>query len=500
MPIQLNLKRKLNVSGWRPVAAVGASALVAATLVTLGAAPDLARGIVLRRGRCLLLLTADLHLHDGGHGHLHRSGWGDRGELRCVRGRRWKRTRVRRSGAPGPGAPGGLGGETRGTVVASPGQVFQITVGKAGISGSSTHGVPAQPGGVGHGTGGDGGHGGAGSGGGGTDVRVGAFTGTDRVLVAGGGGGAGNGGPLPHGGDGGGLVGADGGQGGGPAGSGDAGTGGTQTDPGTGTRPTSGVGGPGIPGGPTDPVTSQPTAGSGGHGGNGGGGSGGNPGGYFGAGGGGGSGFASPSATDVALISGVNHGNGKVIVSFRFGTSTQLTASPPAPLFGRPVTVTVNPTNPRAGPPSGTVTFSDGATLLATVPLTAGQGSFTTTKLQPGNHPITASYSGDQNFLPSATAGPTDVTVQPGGALAVSGAEVTGHISTDGAGGIETSTNTITGLVQVTNNSGSGLLPEDAIPEFETNHVDGLLTCTGNTPTLTQSGNTVTGLRLGQCQ
>ncbi|MGH3996955.1 MAG: Ig-like domain-containing protein [Pseudonocardiaceae bacterium] len=515
--------------------------------------------------------------------------------------------------SPGPGAPGGLGGETRATLAASPGQVFQITVGGAGIDGSSRKGVPAQPGGRGHGQGGFGGHGGAGSGGGGSDVRVGAFSATDRVLVAGGGGGAGNGGPLLQGGDGGGLVGADGGAGGGPEGSGEAGTGATQTSHGTGTRPTSGVGGPGIPGGDhLDFITREPNHGSGGAGGNGGGGNGGGgggggyfgggggggggnrlppeePGGFFGAGGGGGSGFATSSATDVALIPGMNHGNGKVIVSFRYQTSIQLTASPPNPLFGHPVTLTatVNPANPAAGPPSGTITFSKGTTPLVTVPLNGGQASLTTTKFQPGTHSITARYSGDQNFVPSATEGPTEitvgfsqpcitaprtgpltvpadqslcvgsggkvrgpVTVQPGGALAVSGGEVTGSVSTDRAraisfcgstfngpvsirgttgfvligsdadgagtcagntikgtltlasntGGLESSANTVTGVVRVTGNSGSGLLPENAVPEFAANHIDGLLDCSGNTPTLRQPGNTVTGPRLGQCR
>jgi hypothetical protein len=35
-----------------------------------------------------------------------------------------------------------------------------------------------------------------------------------------------------------------------------------------------------------------------------------------------------PTATDVSLIPGVNHGNGKVIVSFGAATSTTLTVSP----------------------------------------------------------------------------------------------------------------------------------------------------------------------------
>jgi hypothetical protein len=151
---------------------------------------------------------------------------------------------------PNGGAPGGLGGETRAMLAVNPGQALQITVGAAGINGSSTRGVAAQPGGSGHGSGGGGGHGGAGSGGGGTDVRVGAFGAADRVLVAGGGGGAGNGGPLLHGGNGGGLTGDAGGDGGGPAGSGVAGSGATQTADGAGSSHPAGTGGPGIAGGP----------------------------------------------------------------------------------------------------------------------------------------------------------------------------------------------------------------------------------------------------------
>ena len=58
----------------------------------------------------------------------------------------------------------------------------------------------------------------------------------------------------------------------------------------------------------------------------------------------------------------------------------------------------------------------------------------------------------------------------------------------------------ITGPVLITNNSGSGLNAEDATPEFEDNHITlGTLSCTANTPTLTQTGNTVLGLRTGQC-
>lgn len=158
---------------------------------------------------------------------------------------------------PNEGAPGGLGGRSRATLAVGAGQHLGITVGAAGVPGSSRRGEYARPGGFGHGSGGGGSHGGGGSGGGASDVRAGAFGPADRVLVAGGGGGAGNGGPLLRGGAGG-PVAEPGGQGGGPEGSGVAGGGASHTAHGTGS-PNSALGGPGIAGSDIDPRPVCPT-------------------------------------------------------------------------------------------------------------------------------------------------------------------------------------------------------------------------------------------------
>ncbi|MFB7619982.1 Ig-like domain-containing protein, partial [Kitasatospora sp. NPDC056181] len=406
-----------------------------------------------------------------------------------------------------------------------------------------------------------------------------------------------------RGGAGGGETGQDGGQSNGPLGSGLAGAGGSRTAAGHG-NPNTLNGGPGTPGIDLDPITSEPNPGSGGTGGNGGGGGpggggggggwhgggggsgGGNPGYFPGAGGGGGSSYAVPSATDVSLLQGVNHGNGKAVITFRYGTSVTLGADTATPLFGHSVqvTATVAPTGAGAGTPTGSVTFSDGTAMLATVPLDGGRATFTTGKFQPGAHPITATYDGDPAFTAGATAAPTDVTVgfsgpcttdhdgpltvaagqslciapggrqngpvevRPGGALAVSGAQINGPVAANGAlavtvchsalaapvtltgtsgfvllgggegtdcagnafnapltlerntGGLKVSSNTMSAPVRINDNSGSGLLPEDLVPEFEGNQVGAPLRCAGNAPTLQQSGNTVTGPRSGQCK
>ena len=88
-------------------------------------------------------------------------------------------------------------------------------------------------------------------------------------------------------------------------------------------------------------------------------------------------------------------------------TVTSLTSSKNPSSSGESVTftATVLPVAPGAGIPSGGVTFKDGSTTLGTMTLNAtGQAAFTTNALVLGPHSITASYSGDANFMASASA------------------------------------------------------------------------------------------------
>src|SRR5262249_38293811 len=82
-----------------------------------------------------------------------------------------------------------------------------------------------------------------------------------------------------------------------------------------------------------------------------------------------------------------------------------LTTSGGSAVFGQPITTVATVTGP--GTPSGTVAFSDGAALLATVPLDgSGTATLTTSGLATGSHAITATYSGDADFL-EVRSGPT---------------------------------------------------------------------------------------------
>ena len=85
-----------------------------------------------------------------------------------------------------------------------------------------------------------------------------------------------------------------------------------------------------------------------------------------------------------------------------------LSASLSSSSFGQSVTFTATIYTSSPGlPPSGTVAFYDGTTLLATVNLAAigssYQAAFTTSSLSRGMHGITATYGGDQNFTGSTS-------------------------------------------------------------------------------------------------
>jgi parallel beta-helix repeat protein/predicted outer membrane repeat protein len=110
------------------------------------------------------------------------------------------------------------------------------------------------------------------------------------------------------------------------------------------------------------------------------------------------------------------------------GTTTSLSADHNPAVYGQSVTftATVAPlaTNAAPGalpapgggrapgrrltggaPPTGTVTFSEGATILGTGTLSSGAATFGTSALGVGSHTITATYSGDGNYTASTSAG-----------------------------------------------------------------------------------------------
>jgi hypothetical protein len=108
------------------------------------------------------------------------------------------------------------------------------------------------------------------------------------------------------------------------------------------------------------------------------------------------------SDPEYATSSGNDSANPQVVQD---GTNTTVSSSPNASLFGQLVTVTalVTSQGTGAGVPSGTVTFTEGATTLATNVTVDGTGhaSFTTSTLSVGSHTITATFSGNAGWLTS---------------------------------------------------------------------------------------------------
>ena len=88
----------------------------------------------------------------------------------------------------------------------------------------------------------------------------------------------------------------------------------------------------------------------------------------------------------------------------RASTELALTSTlNPAP-FGSSATLkaTVKAVTPGGGTPSGTVTFREGETVLATVPLSAGSAKYALKTTAPGEGEITATYSGEAGYEASS--------------------------------------------------------------------------------------------------
>jgi hypothetical protein len=108
-------------------------------------------------------------------------------------------------------------------------------------------------------------------------------------------------------------------------------------------------------------------------------------------------------------------------------TSTAIASSANPSTYGQAVTftATVTPSDPALDSPDGTVTFTDGTTVLGTAPVAMGSGTGTATltvsSLAAGDHAVTATYSGSALFTGSASdalpqtvaKAPTAIVAQP---------------------------------------------------------------------------------------
>lgn len=154
------------------------------------------------------------------------------------------------------------------------------------------------------------------------------------------------------------------------------------------------------------------------------------------------------------------------IVDAQIHSSTALTASPSSIQQGQSVTLTATVTSTQGGTPTptGTVAFVSGNLSLGSAPLSNGVAQVTTTALPAGTDAVTATYSGDVNYVSSGfniseqvnpgpdfsiTFAPATVTVASPGASASTMVTVTGTNGFNTA--INFATATVSGLPSESN-------------------------------------------------
>ena len=159
-----------------------------------------------------------------------------------------------------------------------------------------------------------------------------------------------------------------------------------------------------------------------------------------------------------------------VAITVTQATPTGSISGPPSVNYGAPATFTATITGVAgAAFPSGTVQFySDGNLLDAPVNVVSGVATLTTTNLLAGSHTITATYSGDTNYLPLAQ--PPSSGLGPIG-ISVVGLQFTLNLTSS-------TTQTTAGTVVTFTVSASG----DSFPTLEQVTLTGLPTAV--TPTL----------------
>src|SRR5262249_5652605 len=90
--------------------------------------------------------------------------------------------------------------------------------------------------------------------------------------------------------------------------------------------------------------------------------------------------------------------------------TTTLTTSSATAIAGQGVLLTATVSS-RAGVPTGTVTFRDGATVLGTAPVDAAGQATLTVSLGLGDHALTASFAGAGGLADTAPAGVTESVI-----------------------------------------------------------------------------------------
>jgi hypothetical protein len=184
-----------------------------------------------------------------------------------------------------------------------------------------------------------------------------------------------------------------------------------------------------------------------------------------------------------------------VVVRAAAATTTALTSSASSAGVGSAVTFTATVSSQvSSGSPTGTVTFSDGSTVLGTGTVSEGVATYTTSSLAAGSHSITAAYSGDSLFLASTSSAFAETVVQPSITMAASPASLTIQ---HGKSGTVTITVTPSGGYTGTLTFTCGSLPASASCTFSPASLtfSGAAAAQSTTLVVSTAGATVSSLR-----
>lgn len=108
--------------------------------------------------------------------------------------------------------------------------------------------------------------------------------------------------------------------------------------------------------------------------------------------------------------------NTLVVLPNTGGTHISLTSTFNPSRLHQPVSLsaTITPTLPGYPVPTGTVQFLDNIVSLGSILLSDGQAEISKSDFTPGTHFIVANYSGDDNYVPHASPGLSQVVLAPG--------------------------------------------------------------------------------------
>lgn len=185
-----------------------------------------------------------------------------------------------------------------------------------------------------------------------------------------------------------------------------------------------------------------------------------------------------PNTTHIPAV-------GTVSQTIQSATNTAIMGSLSPSVFGQLVTftATISAVNPNAGVAVGTVTFTEGATVLASgIPVDGtGHASFSTATLSVASHTITATFTGTGGWLNSANSTTQVVT---------KASSTTTLISSLNPAGVNKS---VIFAVMVTDNSGGSTTPTGTVTWKDGNKILGTATLDANG----QASFTTSSLKLG---